>query len=121
MLPRATALIALVLVTPAGSLLGGKPGSLLGGKSTLGAPRPRIEIGQSWSLGRIAFSLLPLAGSERRATLLTEVVPKQVWTFDQIQGVVNVNVPVRMTVIKLESGGLWVHNPVAPTGECLRL
>ena len=24
-----------------------------------------------------------------------------IWTFDQIQGVVNVNVPVRMTVIKV--------------------
>ena len=26
-----------------------------------------------------------------------------------------------MTVIKLKSGGLWVHAPVAPTRECLRL
>ena len=51
----------------------------------------------------------------------TEVVRGQVWTHDQIQGVVNVNVPVRQTVIKLKSGGLWVHNPVAPTGECLKL
>jgi hypothetical protein len=26
-----------------------------------------------------------------------------------------------MTVIKLASGGLWVHAPIAPTAECLRL
>ena len=26
----------------------------------------------------------------------------------------------RMTVIKLQAGGLWVHSPVAPTAECLR-
>lgn len=34
----------------------------------------------------------------------------------------NVNVPVRETVIKLKStegGGLWIHNPVAPTPEHL--
>jgi hypothetical protein len=26
-----------------------------------------------------------------------------------------------MTVVRLEAGGLWVHAPVAPTGECVRL
>lgn len=26
-----------------------------------------------------------------------------------------------MTVIKLKSGGLWVHTPIAPTKECLKL
>jgi len=87
----------------------------------VGAPRPRIEIGQSWPLGRIAFSLLPLAGAERRKTLQNELVRGRVWTHDQIQGVVNVNVPVRQTVIRLREGGLWVHNPVAPSGECLRM
>ena len=35
----------------------------------LGAPRPPVEVGQSWALGRVAFSLLPLTGSERRKTL----------------------------------------------------
>jgi len=82
--------------------------------------RPRIDIGQSWPLGRVAFSLLPLSGSDRRKTLQTEVVRERVWTHDQIQGIVNVNVPVRQTVIRLREGGLWVHNPVAPSGECIR-
>ena len=31
----------------------------------------------------------------------------------------NVNVPVRCTVIKMNDGGLLVHNPVAPTRECV--
>ena len=26
-----------------------------------------------------------------------------------------------MTVIKLKTGGLWVHAPVAPTEECIAL
>lgn len=48
----------------------------------------------------------------------------QVWTFDQLQGILYVIVPVRMTVIKLEKtpgGGLFVYAPVAPTGECMTM
>ncbi len=39
------------------------------------------------------------------------------WTFEQEQalGFSNVTTNVRMTVIKLRSGGLWVHAPIAPT------
>jgi hypothetical protein len=45
------------------------------------------------------------------------------WVFEQPQslGFSNVTTNVRMVVIKLASGGLWVHAPVAPTPECLRL
>ena len=39
----------------------------------------------------------------------------------QIFGVFYVHVPIRMTVIKMESGGLFVYAPVAPTTECLEL
>lgn len=46
-------------------------------------------------------------------------VADSIWTHDQVQGVLNVNVPVRETVVKLAGGGLWVHNPVAPTEEHL--
>lgn len=49
---------------------------------------------------------------------------KKVWTFDQLQGILYVIVPVRMTVIKLEKsegGGLFVYAPVAPTAECLAM
>ncbi len=57
----------------------------------------------------------------RRQTLRTEVVKDTVWTFDQLQGILYVVVPIRMSVIKLESGGLLIYAPVAPTRECIRL
>ena len=83
-------------------------------------PSPTDSASMSWPLGKVAFSLLPLAGtSTRRATIQTTVVEDTIWTHDQIQGVVNVNVPVRQTVIRLKDGGLWVHNPVAPTPQLL--
>mmetsp|Transcript_27879 Transcript_27879/g.41146 ORF Transcript_27879/g.41146 Transcript_27879/m.41146 type:complete len:511 (+) Transcript_27879:95-1627(+) len=88
-------------------------------------PTPAFTKDLSWPLGKVAFSLLPLAGtSTRRATVEQEVVAGKIWTFDQLQGVVNVNVPVRQTVVKLSeaaSGGLWIHNPVAPTPQLLKM
>ena len=83
-------------------------------------PTPPLTKEMSWPLGKVAFSLLPLAGtSTRRATVEECLVPDTIWTHDQIQGVVNVNVPVRQTVVKLKGGGLWVHNPVAPTPQLI--
>jgi len=55
----------------------------------------------------------------RRATVETTIIKDTMWTHDQLQGIVNVNVPVRQTVIRLKDGGLWVHNPVAPTPQVL--
>jgi hypothetical protein len=53
------------------------------------------------------------------ACSLLQVVKGQIWTFDQTQSFpFAVFTPVRMTVIKLKSGGLWVHAPVAPTQVC---
>lgn len=63
------------------------------------AARPAVGAGESWPLGRFAFSGLPLERA-RRKTLLREVVKGRIWTLDQLQGVVNVNVPVRATIIK---------------------
>ena len=83
-------------------------------------PTPAFTSDVNWPLGKVAFSLLPLAGtSTRRATVEETIVPNQIWTHDQLQGIVNVNVPVRQTVIKLKDGGLWVHNPVAPTPQLM--
>jgi len=87
-------------------------------------PTPAFSKDTYWPLGKIAFSFLPLAGGSRRATVEQTVVPNKMWTHDQIQGIVNVNVPVRQTVIALSpqsGGGLWVHNPVGPTPELLRM
>ena len=64
---------------------------------------------------------VPLYPYGRRRTLRKEVVKDTVWTFDQIQGILYVVVPIRMTVVKLEAGGLLIYAPVAPTPECIQL
>lgn len=67
------------------------------------------------------WPVLPLYPYGQRRTLRREVVENTLWTFDQVQGIFYVVVPIRMTVVRLESGGLLVYAPVAPTPECLRL
>lgn len=64
---------------------------------------------------------MPLYPYGRRRTLRREILKDTVWIFDQLQGILYVVVPIRMTVIKLDAGGLLVYAPVAPTRECLRL
>ena len=82
---------------------------------------PKSDNNLKFDLGKLAFSFIPLTPESqgRRKTILTEVVKDTIWTLDQLQGVINVNVPVRSTVIKLKEGGLFVNNPVAPTKECI--
>lgn len=65
--------------------------------------------------------VVPIYPYSQRRTLRREIVPGQVWTFEQIQGIFYVIVPIRMTVVRLEGGGLLVYAPVAPTPECVRL
>ena len=68
--------------------------------ATITSPEFTKEL--SWPLGKVAFSLLPLAAtSTRRATVEECIIEDTIWTHDQIQGVVNVNVPVRQTVVKV--------------------
>ncbi|MBW4664572.1 MAG: DUF4336 domain-containing protein [Chroococcus sp. CMT-3BRIN-NPC107] len=64
---------------------------------------------------------LPIYPFSQRQTIRTEVVSGTVWTFDQLQGIFYVVVPIRMSVIKLNEGGLLIYAPVAPTPECIRL
>ena len=64
---------------------------------------------------------LPIYPYGHRRTIRTEVKLDTIWTFDQVQGILYVVVPIRMTVVKLVGGGLLVYAPVAPTGECLAL
>ncbi|ESA32041.1 hypothetical protein N836_28210 [Leptolyngbya sp. Heron Island J] len=78
-----------------------------------------IERSADWSWPW--WPLVPLYPYGQRRTLRREVISDQVWTFDQIQGIFYVVVPIRMTVIRLAAGGLLVYAPVAPTPECLRL
>jgi len=65
--------------------------------------------------------LLPIYPYGKRRTLRREVLKNTIWTFDQVQGIFYVVVPIRMTVVRLEGGGLLVYAPVAPTPECIRL
>ncbi|MEA5537386.1 DUF4336 domain-containing protein [Crocosphaera sp. XPORK-15E] len=67
------------------------------------------------------WPVVPLYPYGKRRTLRKEVVKDTIWTFEQLQGILYVVVPIRMTVVKLASGGLLVYAPVAPTPECLRL
>lgn len=80
-----------------------------------GPPRKRGD--RAWPL----WPIVPIYPYGQRRTLRREIIPGQMWTFDQVQGIFYVVVPIRMTVIKLASGGLFVFSPVAPTRECVRL
>ncbi len=71
----------------------------------------------SWSF----WLTLPIYPYGQRRTLRKEVLRDTIWTFDQVQGILYVVTPIRMTVVKLEAGGLLVYAPVAPTPECVRL
>lgn len=67
------------------------------------------------------WPVVPIYPYGRRRTIRKEVIKDSIWTFDQLQGIFYVVVPIRMTVVKLEKGGLLVYAPVAPTAECIRL
>ncbi|MCS6813660.1 MAG: DUF4336 domain-containing protein [Cyanobacteria bacterium] len=67
------------------------------------------------------WPLVPIYPYGKRRTLRIEVLNDRIWTFDQVQGIFYVVVPIRMTVVRLDAGGLLVYAPVAPTPECLRL
>lgn len=64
------------------------------------------------------WPLLPLYPYGRRRTLVRELIPARLWTFEQLQGVWYVAVPIRMTVVRLNHG-LLLYAPVAPTQEVL--
>ncbi len=67
------------------------------------------------------WPLVPIYPYQQRRTLRRELVKDWIWSFEQVQGIFYVVVPIRMTVVRLEAGGLLVYAPVAPTPECLRL
>ena len=64
---------------------------------------------------------VPIYPYSKKRTIRQEVLKDTIWIFDQLQGIFYVVVPIRMTVVKLESGGLLVYAPVAPTPQCIRL
>lgn len=62
------------------------------------------------------WPLLPLYPYGQRRTLIRELIPCQLWSFEQLQGVFYVAVPIRMTVVRV-AAGLMLYAPVAPTLE----
>jgi hypothetical protein len=65
------------------------------------------------------WPLLPLYPYATRRTLVRELIPGQLWSFEQLQGVFYVAVPIRMTVARVR-GGLMLYAPVPPTAELLQ-
>ena len=70
---------------------------------------------QSWPW----WPLLPLYPYGRRRTVFSELIPGQIWSLEQLQGIYYVAVPVRLTVAKVP-GGLMLINPLPPTVELKR-
>jgi hypothetical protein len=64
------------------------------------------------------WPLLPIYPYGRRPTLVRELIPGRIWSFEQLHGVWYVAVPIRMTVVRVEDG-LLLYSPIPPTGEVL--
>ena len=76
---------------------------------------PPTNADQRWPW----WPLLPLYPYGLRPTLVRELIPEQLWSFEQLQGVFYVAVPIRMTVARVR-GGLMLYAPVAPTAQVRR-
>jgi len=61
-----------------------------------------------------------LAPAPYRQTIRTELVPGQIWGFEQCIALASVSTNIRMTAVRLRDGSLWVCAPISPTRECLR-
>jgi len=64
-----------------------------------------------------AFPLFPY---KDRKTVRRDAGPRT-WVFEQLLGIGYVHTPIRMTIVAMEAGGLFVYAPIAPTRECLNL
>lgn len=97
-----------------------QPGSKRGNKSE-GSAAEGGSKGRWYSL--VTGFPFPLGPFFTRQTVRTEVVKGQVWCFQQPQNLAgsNVHTNVRMTAVKLRSGGLLIYAPIAATRECIRL
>jgi len=68
------------------------------------------------------YGVLPIGPYKTKKTIIETIVPDTIWTLDQKFGILNVQVPVRTTIVKLSAaagGGLFVYDPIAATPECL--
>jgi hypothetical protein len=65
------------------------------------------------------WGILPLGPYKKKKTVKETIVPNKVWTLEQKFGILDVQVPLRMTVVKMSDGGLFVYDPIAATPECI--
>jgi len=65
------------------------------------------------------WGILPVGTYKRKKTIRDTIVPDQLWTLEQKFGILNVQVPLRMVVVKMKGGGLFIYNAIAATQECL--
>lgn len=87
----------------------------------VGLQRARVGMSAAADPDQRWGAVLQGPSAPTRATVRRELVGGRLWAFEQVQGVIFVHIPVRMTVVKLDAGGLFAYAPVAPTRECLRL
>lgn len=80
-------------------------------------PQPNNSKDYYWRF----WATVPIYPYSKRRTMRREILKDTIWTFEQVQGIFYVVVPIRMTVIKLKAGGLLVYAPIAPTPECIHL
>ncbi len=65
------------------------------------------------------WPLLPLYPYGKKRTLCKELIPNQIWSFEQLQGIYYVAVPVRLIVVKVPDG-LMLYNALPVTSELLK-
>ena len=68
------------------------------------------------SAGRKVYPPAFLPPINERATYRYDL-GRNAWALEQLLAFQNVTATIRTNVVKLEGGGLWVHNPLYPTGE----
>jgi len=76
---------------------------------------PHSNSSQRWSW----WPLLPTYPYGKRQSRFTELIACRAWAVEQFHGIWYVAVPIRMTVLKLDQGGLLLYSPVPPTQEVL--
>ncbi|KAI4389269.1 hypothetical protein MLD38_001509 [Melastoma candidum] len=110
-----------------GSISFGHPKCISRSRDVVGTVITAAAAERSGRGGRFYLNVtgfpFPLGPFLNRRTIRKEAVKDVIWLFEQEQalGFSSVSTNIRMTVIKLKSGGLWVHAPIAPTEECIEL
>lgn len=75
----------------------------------------RSKPSQQWNW----WPLLPTYPYGKRRSRFTELIACRAWAIEQFHGIWYVAVPIRMTILKLDQGGLLLYSPLPPTQEVL--